>query len=607
MAGFEIKKAPVELVLQDGVISDYLPMDSEDNHLFPTAIQIENPDAELYFTPEAFRELNPQIKWGQRVRQNMYEQGGVMVGIVYRDPELGKVCGVVQHIIPSRNGGNETYLMLTHETWTQMYRTFDERFGRKDDDTSELRIIGWYHTHPNMPVRMSEIDKTTHKHFFPAEWQFSVIFNPQRKTWAAYNGKDCLSCNGVLVIHENDLPADNSESIDTDSAEQDVTSAAGEVSSEASLNTSGFSIKKLPTPKLVNLPFEQRVNASNSQKTNAKQGDWERLWGGDLFHYPINSDNSDKSFLINESIIQNIRRGILDWKFGSKAIVSLVYYFDCRATAISRGGTSYHLLNEKNEAPLHFICEAEGDEMLVFGGKSSPATRRSEGYTTLAVVFTERTLSETQLLQRYFAHDCILVFNPAKTDAFSFYVFPWHKRENQGASAVSFKPAGKIKPYFQDSGTQGRNNPQQRHPTGAREGAVKSYVTDNRSDYRISDTYNHELEKRIIKHNFSDRSNFKVVVSYASTNKVSLGGTSIHPLLRCIQELRFSCGNGNEELLFYYKSPYMGDASYRQKFAYVISNYNADAKVLREQLRDHISALCFNLSGCGGHVLHKLT
>jgi|GEM_PF-6647177 len=151
----------------------------------------------LYLLPSAFEEIRAHISWGKRTRGTVRGQGGILIGSVYRDWGTDFVCGVARHIVPAARAGDATYIQFTHADRIAMYRELEARFTAAEGE-EQLSVIGWYHTHPDMPVQMSGIDKSTHTSFFPHPWQFSVILSPQRKVWAIFNGALCGNCSGYL-------------------------------------------------------------------------------------------------------------------------------------------------------------------------------------------------------------------------------------------------------------------------------------------------------------------------------------------------------------------------------------------------------------------------
>lgn len=45
----------------------------------------------------------------------------------------------------------------------------------------ELRVVGWYHSHPGVGVSFSEADAFVQRYFLPADWQVACVIDPERR------------------------------------------------------------------------------------------------------------------------------------------------------------------------------------------------------------------------------------------------------------------------------------------------------------------------------------------------------------------------------------------------------------------------------------------
>ena len=155
---------------------------------------------EFYLTMNAFDVIKHHIGWKLRTNDNSVEQGGILLGHAFRNPDTGVVYAIAEQAIPGRLAiGSAGYLEVTHETWKEMLDHVD-RLG------TQLQVIGWYHTHPNnLDVFMSGTDRTTQKRLFGNDWQFAIVLNPHRERWRAFYGADSRECRGY-VLHTNALP-----------------------------------------------------------------------------------------------------------------------------------------------------------------------------------------------------------------------------------------------------------------------------------------------------------------------------------------------------------------------------------------------------------------
>jgi len=149
---------------------------------------------EFYLTMNAFEVIREHIGWGQHTHENRVEQGGILLGDAFRNPDTGVVYAIAEQAIPGRLAiGSPGYLEVTHETWKEMLDQVD-RLGTK------LQVIGWYHTHPNsLDVFMSGTDRTTQQRLFGNDWQFAIVLNPHKKIWRAFYGADSRECRGYVL------------------------------------------------------------------------------------------------------------------------------------------------------------------------------------------------------------------------------------------------------------------------------------------------------------------------------------------------------------------------------------------------------------------------
>jgi len=149
---------------------------------------------ELYLTMSAFSTIKNHIWWGSNTYKNTVEQGGILLGHAYRNPDTSVVYAIAEQAIPGRLArGSAGYLEVTHETWKEMLDDMDNLH-------TELQLIGWYHTHPNnLDVFMSGTDRTTQQRLFGNDWQFAIVLNPHKKIWRAFYGSNSSECRGYVL------------------------------------------------------------------------------------------------------------------------------------------------------------------------------------------------------------------------------------------------------------------------------------------------------------------------------------------------------------------------------------------------------------------------
>lgn len=160
---------------------------------------------QLVFLPCAVKAIREAIHWGQQIPENKNEQQGFLVGSVYQVPS--GYLGVVEAVLVSTAKGTPTYTETTNAEWAAMDRQLDAlNAGRY----RKLVKIGWWHTHPNMAVFMSNVDKETQRKHYSKDWQFAAVLNPQAQTWATFSGEDAAPCMSYMI---NYCPVKNKEEL----------------------------------------------------------------------------------------------------------------------------------------------------------------------------------------------------------------------------------------------------------------------------------------------------------------------------------------------------------------------------------------------------------
>ncbi len=128
-----------------------------------------NEGLRVFFTPRVHEAL-----WQHAVLDTSVEICGVLVGTWHRD-DAGPFVKIVESI---RGEGAETRfaeVTFTHQTWAKINAEMDTKF-------SKLSIVGWYHTHPDFGIFLSDRDRFIHEHFFSGPGQVAHVIDPIRKT-----------------------------------------------------------------------------------------------------------------------------------------------------------------------------------------------------------------------------------------------------------------------------------------------------------------------------------------------------------------------------------------------------------------------------------------
>jgi len=141
---------------------------------------------------QAFRVfLEPAVHariW-QHARETLsVEICGILVGSWGKDDD-GPFVIVSESIRGEAATSKFAEVTFTHETWAKINQEMDTKF-------SHLAIVGWYHTHPDFGVFLSDHDIFIQQHFFSGPGQIAYVIDPVRQTEGAFiwkQGKPSLA------------------------------------------------------------------------------------------------------------------------------------------------------------------------------------------------------------------------------------------------------------------------------------------------------------------------------------------------------------------------------------------------------------------------------
>jgi len=134
------------------------------------------------------------------------EIGGVLVGRWEQD-DGGPFVAISDCIRCDEAAKKSGEVTFTHEAWNKINHEMDTRF-------VDLKIVGWYHSHPSFGVFLSERDVFIHDHFFSNPGQVALVVDPVHKTEGVFSwrhGKP-KPCGHYWVGNRICVPADEPSS-----------------------------------------------------------------------------------------------------------------------------------------------------------------------------------------------------------------------------------------------------------------------------------------------------------------------------------------------------------------------------------------------------------
>ena len=129
----------------------------------------------------------------QHINASCAELGGLLVGQAYAESEGGdepQLVAVNCSVESKTFDSTSVSLRMEAEVW-ELARPL---LG------SDARVIGWYHSHPDLGAFFSDTDRTTQRRFFRQPYSLGIVIDPVRDQLKAYLGPDCLEIPGENII-----------------------------------------------------------------------------------------------------------------------------------------------------------------------------------------------------------------------------------------------------------------------------------------------------------------------------------------------------------------------------------------------------------------------
>ena len=134
-------------------------------------------DFRVYFEPQGHAAMTAHAAEDVSV-----EICGVLVGDWGRDDD-GPFVSVRNYIRCDSAAKKFAEVTFTHESWSHINREMDTKF-------QDQRIVGWYHSHPNFGIFLSDRDFFIQQNFFSGPGQIALVIDPVRKIEGVFEWRD---------------------------------------------------------------------------------------------------------------------------------------------------------------------------------------------------------------------------------------------------------------------------------------------------------------------------------------------------------------------------------------------------------------------------------
>lgn len=122
---------------------------------------------------------------------------GLLMGNVYMDSNCGVTWMYLQDAVPASQVDAD---ITTVEVSRQEFMRINDEVDRIREQTNDdVRKIGWYHSHPNYGIFMSNTDRLNQKRYYYQEWQLALVVDPIRATLGFFRGSSSNRCPHRVV------------------------------------------------------------------------------------------------------------------------------------------------------------------------------------------------------------------------------------------------------------------------------------------------------------------------------------------------------------------------------------------------------------------------
>lgn len=135
------------------------------------------------------------------------EQGGVLLGRVWRDaddssaalapapgPQRARYLVEVEASLPAEG------VEATGVSFRFGRTTWERLLARWRSQRSDLELVGWYHTHPDLGAFFSGTDRATQRDLFTTPWMLGLVVDPFRNEEAWFAGPASMRVGDPCIL-----------------------------------------------------------------------------------------------------------------------------------------------------------------------------------------------------------------------------------------------------------------------------------------------------------------------------------------------------------------------------------------------------------------------
>lgn len=140
--------------------------------------QMDDVELPIFVDLDVMRDMEGHARTNTQV-----ELGGVLLGGKYVDEQGQPFVVVEQSLRAEHYEATRGSFKFTHDTWARITRD-------REDFPGDLKLVGWYHTHPDWGVFLSGMDLFICENFFADSLDVALVIDPCRgdRGWFHWSG-----------------------------------------------------------------------------------------------------------------------------------------------------------------------------------------------------------------------------------------------------------------------------------------------------------------------------------------------------------------------------------------------------------------------------------
>lgn len=168
-------------IISTSVLLETLPL--------TTRPSFQQDEAGIFIYRTAYQTLRQHLKSDVTV-----EQGGLLLGQAFHDPDRNAYFLLIEQALPARGGlETEVSFSYTEAAWEHLTPHL-QRMG------ANRSLLGSYHSHPGMGVFLSRTDLETQAEVFPHPWQIALVMDPIADKTGFFLGKTGHPCERWYLL-----------------------------------------------------------------------------------------------------------------------------------------------------------------------------------------------------------------------------------------------------------------------------------------------------------------------------------------------------------------------------------------------------------------------